>query len=449
MRRIWPIPLFALLTVFCLVVGVYPQETERLTPVAVEAQQPKVVHGRGRVAPTAAKLKAMKEESHRLHGLKLRALPHTTAASFDCRTMGWVPPIVDQAQCGSCWDFSGTGICVSAFMKAMGTAAPGPLSEQYALDCGNNGGCNGDDNTTVLIWAQKTGLPTTTDYGPYTAQAGNCKSGSKLYQISGWGFCDGTGNGVTDTQKIKDAMVAYGPIGCAVAAGGSNFWDTGLGIDSGTSTSIDHDVIIVGWDDSKGTKGAWLVRNSWGTGWGIQGYCWIEYGADQIGTEAVFAYVTWTPPPLPPGPTPPSPIPPGPIPPPPPTPGTVTINLTADQVSAVLSQAGLDKMTLGDIMALASKKPVPPAPVPDPSLQDDVKELKDVVDRLLKLKEKELKKEPPLPKEQSRYEWKNGGKDKLDLYADRRFVGTYSFEDRRFSGVMPKNAPSPWTRSLN
>ncbi len=199
----------------------------------------------------------------------------------------------------NCWDFSGTSICTSAFIKA-GYAKPDgsfALSEQYTLDCGSNGGCNGDDNTTVTDWAKKTGLPLTSDYGPYKARAGQCKSGVKLYKIEDWGFCTpGGGQTVSATQDIKNSMVAFGPIGCAVAAGGSSFWNSGQGTDTGHSNSIDHDVVLVGWDDNHdcgdGSKGAWIMRNSWGTGWGTGGYAWMKYGADSIGTEAIWATAT-------------------------------------------------------------------------------------------------------------------------------------------------------------
>jgi C1A family cysteine protease len=225
-------------------------------------------------------------------------LAHASEPQWDSRTFGWIPPIKDQGQCGSCWDFSGTFVCEVAYWKAGLTTVI--LSEEYTLSCGSNGGCNGDDNVNVLDWAKKTGLPLSADYGPYSAQAGQCafKPSMTLYKIDDWGFVDGSsGQGVTPTQQIKDAIKAYGCVGCAVAAGGDSFWDSGTGIGSGTNHSIDHDVGIIGWDDSKG-GGAWLMRNSWGTKWGDGGYAWVKYGAYDLGTEAVWAKINASAPPI-------------------------------------------------------------------------------------------------------------------------------------------------------
>jgi C1A family cysteine protease len=252
-----------------------------------------------------------------LHGHHQAKLPKATAPTYDCVALGIVGPIKDQGQCGSCWDFSGTSIVESAQFQASiakndGTFA---LSEQYTLDCGQNGGCNGDDNTTVTDWAQKTGLPTTADYGPYQASSWQCsyKPAMPLFKIAAQGFCTNNNGGVADTQDIKNCMVAYGPIGCGVDASAFDSYQAGQ-VMSGQGSNIDHDVVIVGWDDSKGNGGAWKVRNSWGTGWGEGGYCWMEYGAYSIGSEAV--WVSQTPTPPVPGPDPgPGPIPPGPIPP--------------------------------------------------------------------------------------------------------------------------------------
>lgn len=232
-------------------------------------------------------------------GDKIGKLPKATAATFDCRPLGIVGPIQDQGQCGSCWDFSGTTVATSAGYKAGQFKNDGTnyLSQQYVLDCLQTGGCNGDDNTTVLIAAKSTGLPMQAAYGPYTASVGTCKytSSMPLFKLQDWGFCTPSQQqGVAATQDIKNAMVQYGPIGSAIAAD-DNFVNYQAGtVFTGNSTDINHDIVLVGWDDSKGGTGAWLLENSWGTSWGGDGagnggYMWIAYGANSVGTEAVWA----------------------------------------------------------------------------------------------------------------------------------------------------------------
>lgn len=259
-------------------------------------------HPRGRVAPK--NLQGLKTLSLVRHADDLAKLPRATEPAYDCSDL--LGPPKNQGQCGSCWDFSGTAVVEGAFAKG---GLKLVLSEQFTLDCGQNGGCGGDDNTSVLKDAKNHGLPTTADYGPYTANGGRCKdsSGMVKHKLTDWGFVDG-GSGyesVTDTQKIKDAMKAYGPIGCAVAA--SSTWDGyNGGVHDGRSRQIDHDVTLVGWDDTKKSgKTVWKMRNSWGQEWGDHGHMWIVEGADQIGTEAVFA--KWD------NPSPPTPVPPAPV----------------------------------------------------------------------------------------------------------------------------------------
>lgn len=301
----------------------------------VDAQQPAKkapAHARGHVEPKTPEQKAKRLANHfrsyqaHHHLLAIFRRTVTPPASWDSRTKttggaSWIPPIVDQGQCGSCWDFSGTGVATVAFNVALGPQAPGPLSEQYTLDCGQNGGCNGDDNTTVLAWAKATGLPTTAQYGPYQGQAGQCKQGVALNKITDWGYCTPSNtNAVANVNDIKLAIMTYGCVGCGIDASSDAFgnYTTGTFV-AAPSSNIDHDIILVGWQDgavSDNSGGYWILRNSWGTSWGQQGYMFISYGSAGVGWEAVWAVVN--------SPTPPSPTPPGPT----PTPAATTITLS-------------------------------------------------------------------------------------------------------------------------
>jgi len=183
------------------------------------------------------------------------------------------------------------------------------LSEQYVLDCGRNGGCSGDDHSTVFDMALKDGLPLAAEYGEYTARPGHCKPVTFKQKIKGWGYCEPGARGPASVQSIKDAMAAKGPISVAIAAD-SRFMNIRPGtVFSGSSRAINHEVILVGWDDD---DGAWILRNSWGTGWADSGYCKIKYGANEVGTDAAWVDTVAVDPPPPPAPVPP--VPPAPMP---------------------------------------------------------------------------------------------------------------------------------------
>lgn len=295
-------------------------------PQVIQVQvKPPVQHKHGRGHITPKNIAELHAKSWAAHGRRLKNLPKVTTPTWDCRTLGFVTPVDDQGQCGSCWDVSATGVLATAFCKAGYAKADGSfnISPQYILDnCGpSNGGCDGDDASTVTQWALSNGLPTTQDYGPYTAQSGRCqlKANTKMWKINAQGYCSQT-QGIAATQDIKNAIVAYGPISSAVDAGGFDNYSSG--VMQGDGSNIDHDVSIAGWDDTM-AGGCWLVKNQWGNSWGMSGYCYIPYGKWSIGTSALWVSVD----PLPPVP----PIPPvPPVPPGPPSPGTGTYTLATN-----------------------------------------------------------------------------------------------------------------------
>ncbi|MBA7701245.1 hypothetical protein ES703_109978 [subsurface metagenome] len=93
------------------------------------------------------------------------------------------------------------------------------------------------------------------------------------------------------TDLVKAAVSSEGPVSMAF------YWDSGY-FNSGTNiyyypscpSSPNHLVSIVGWDDNKGTSGAWIVKNSWGAGWGDNGYFYLCYDSGNMEEVAFYQY---------------------------------------------------------------------------------------------------------------------------------------------------------------
>jgi hypothetical protein len=194
-------------------------------------------------------------------------------ASVDWRTQGAVTGVKNQGQCGSCWSFSTTGSVEAAWFLSGKTLTS--LSEQQLVDCSRaygNMGCNGGN----VNWAFKyiianKGITTEANY-PYTAKDGTCNK-TKAAQIAATisSYKDVAHNNPTALQTA----VVQQPISIAVEADQSAWQLYKSGTVTGNcGTNLDHAVLIVGYNTS-GSTPYWIVKNSWGTSWGMSGYIQI------------------------------------------------------------------------------------------------------------------------------------------------------------------------------
>ncbi|XP_067948053.1 digestive cysteine proteinase 2-like [Watersipora subatra] len=218
--------------------------------------------------------------------------------SFDWRLYGAVTPVKDQAVCGSCWSFGTTGTIEGAYFLATGKLVR--LSQQELMDCswgyGNNA-CDGGEDFRAYDWIMnnKGGLATEDDYGSYKAVDFMCNSRnvSGTVQISSY-----TNITSGDQIGLQFALFNHGPISVAIDAShlSLSFYANGVYYEEkcrNDEDGLDHAVLAVGYGVMNG-QDYWLIKNSWSTYWGNDGYVLMSKKDNNCGvaTSATFVQIS-------------------------------------------------------------------------------------------------------------------------------------------------------------
>merc|ERR1712038_693330 len=225
--------------------------------------------------------------------VKVEDLP----ASVDWRDKGAISAVKDQGYCGSCWAFATVETIESYVQIASGNSVE-ELSTQHItsctpneLKCGGSGGCQGSIPQLGFVYTQLFGLTKEEDY-PYTSGnmgvTGNCKyspnSMDTLTTLRGYETLPRN-----SVEAVMNHVANVGPLSVAVDASSWSFYGGGVfdGCDYNRNIEINHAVQLVGYGTDSSEGDYWLVRNSWGPGWGDGDYIKLKREAEaQCGTDA-------------------------------------------------------------------------------------------------------------------------------------------------------------------
>jgi C1A family cysteine protease len=226
----------------------------------------------------------------------------TRAASdstFDWVALGQMTPVKNQGTTNTCWAFAGCGLFESRSIIQESPSITPDMSEQ---DLGNyyaNGYVNGGNGLMdAAYWARYGTVDESVE--PWTGSLGTWDStNTKVKRLNSFAFLGNlaaTSSGDTSSVTTIKQALTHGPVYTSMCTTVCDSWNAAWGTKvipytvyvSNPVSANDHAVVIVGWDDTKTqegttTTGAWKVRNSWGTSWGVSGYFWVGYGAAGLG----------------------------------------------------------------------------------------------------------------------------------------------------------------------
>ena len=230
----------------------------------------------------------------------------TLPSRFDLRDWGWVTPVKHQGHLGACWTFAMMNVVESAMLKKYGVSLN--LSESnlihtmlkyshYGFKVAEEGGNNVMSISYVVDWFG----PVFEENDPYdeVGKLSQFLPSSDIIHVQDAILIP---NDEPGTSKMKEAILKYGALvaGYHVNPYKPYYNPKTFANYVNESLTSNHEISVVGWDDDFSADnflikpdgdGAWIVKNSWGTGWGEEGFFYISYyDKSFLGDSNVFSH---------------------------------------------------------------------------------------------------------------------------------------------------------------
>nr|AFK11198.1 cathepsin L1 [Callorhinchus milii] len=209
--------------------------------------------------------------------------------SVDWRKKGYVTPVYYQGTCGSCYGFAATGSLEAMIFKKYGKLIK--LSEQSIVDCSSyygNLGCSGGSIIRAYKFVMENGIQSADTY-PYTAKAGTCRHNKSSTVATMSHYIKVHSN----EEALAQTVSTVGPVAVCVHTKTRSwqFYKSGILYDPLCKNyTYDHGILVVGFGIQK-DEHYWIVKNSWGSRWGMKGYIWIA--KDRNNHCGISSYATY------------------------------------------------------------------------------------------------------------------------------------------------------------
>ncbi|XP_039127793.1 cysteine proteinase 2-like [Dioscorea cayenensis subsp. rotundata] len=210
----------------------------------------------------------------------------------DWRNDGIISPVRQQGDCFACWAFSAAGAIEAAKNKLENQTVT--VSVRQLVDCSTaDGGCEGGRTDSAFLYVARNGGINSDPSYPYTGTEGTCSFDPNhiAAKVTGVEWVH-----YGDEEDLEKVVGLIGPVSVGIQAEG-DFLDYKGGIYRTTSCGdpgkLNHAMLVVGYGlDYFDDQPYWILKNSWGDGWGVGGYLFMEKGTNMCGVAYVANFPT-------------------------------------------------------------------------------------------------------------------------------------------------------------